>query len=227
MKIVCLGDSLTWGGYGGSYVDELARLMPEHTIINAGVGGNTVVNLLRRLDEDVLAHDPDAVLVMVGGNDAVSYSQPRTRSYYRQGQGIPEGVVSPHDFEVAYRDLLTRLGAAYVVTWIGLEPNEYNPTTIATLQDYNGRVKNLARPLNIPILDLMEILPAGEVPDRPELDIGYILTIGAREKRGWTDYESARAKGGFTWSFDGMHPTNDGARRIAEVIAAFIRANTP
>ena len=30
--------------------------MPEHELINAGVGGNTVINLLRRVDEDVLSH---------------------------------------------------------------------------------------------------------------------------------------------------------------------------
>ncbi|MCK6579085.1 MAG: GDSL-type esterase/lipase family protein [Anaerolineae bacterium] len=223
MKIVCLGDSLTWGGYGGSYVEALRRLMPEHTFINAGVGGNTVINLLRRLDDDVLAQHPDAVLVMIGGNDAVSYSQPKTRSYYRQGQGIPESFVSPDDFQAGYRDLLTRLHAAYIVAWMVLEPNEYNPTTVAALREYNALAAAAARPLNIPVLDLMEVLPPGEVPARPDLDIGTILTIGAREKRGWTDYDGARDAGGYTWSFDGLHPTHTGAEQIAEAIARFIR----
>lgn len=226
MKIVLLGDSLTWGGYGGNYVDELSRLMPEHTFINAGVGGNTVINLLRRLDADVLANEPDAVLVIVGGNDAVSYSQPKTRSYYRQGQDIPESFVSPDDFEVAYRDLLTQLQAAHIITWVGLESNQYNPTTVATLREYNRRAKGVAQRLNIPVLDLMDVLPPGDVPERPELDIGFILTIGGREKRGWDDYEGARQAGGYTWSFDGLHPTPDGAKQIAGAIAAFIREQT-
>ena len=68
--------------------------MPEHELINAGVGGNTVINLLRRVDEDVLSHQPDAVFLMVGGNDAISNNQPKTRSYYRQAMGIPKGVVT-------------------------------------------------------------------------------------------------------------------------------------
>ncbi len=118
MKIVCLGDSLTWGGYGGSYIEELRRLMPEHTFINAGVGGNTVINLQRRLERDVLAQEPDAVLVMVGGNDAISFSQPKTRSYYRQGQDIPETFVSPEDFESSYRDLLTALHNAHINVFV-------------------------------------------------------------------------------------------------------------
>lgn len=225
MKIVLLGDSLTWGGYGGNYVEELRRLMPEHEFVNAGVGGNTVINLLRRVD-DALAHQPDAVFVIVGGNDAVSFSQPKTRSYYRQGQEIAEGFVSPDAFEAGYRDLLNHLSAAHIVTWIGLEPNEYNPTTLEALRDYNERVKNVARPLNIPVLDLMEVLPPDGVKERPELEIGYILTIGAREKRGFSDYEGERQKGGYTWSFDGLHPTPEGAKKIAEAMAAFIREQT-
>ncbi|MEP7294435.1 MAG: GDSL-type esterase/lipase family protein, partial [Chloroflexota bacterium] len=119
MKIVCFGDSLTWVGYGGSYFEELVRLMPEHELINAGVGGNTVLNLLRRVDDDVMAHEPDAVLVMVGGNDAISYCQPKTRSYYRQAMEIPDGMVTPEQFEQAYRDLLTKLQLAHVLVWIG------------------------------------------------------------------------------------------------------------
>ena len=101
MKIVFFGDSLTWGGYGGSYFDELKPLLPDHELINAGEGGNTAINLMRRLDDDVLSHAPDGVFVMIGGNDAISYSQPETRPYYKQVQKIPEGVVMPEQFSQA------------------------------------------------------------------------------------------------------------------------------
>ncbi|MFN8562436.1 MAG: GDSL-type esterase/lipase family protein [Anaerolineae bacterium] len=225
MKIVCLGDSLTWVGYGGSYYTELVRLMPEHEWINAGVGGNTVINLLRRLDEDVLSHQPDGVFVMVGGNDAVSYSQPKTRSYYRQAQGIEDGVVTPEQFETAFRDLLTKLQLAHTLVWIGLQTCEYNPETVAALRDLNARSKRIARSFNIPVLDLMETFPPGDVPERPPLGIEYILTIGAREKRGWSDYESARQAGGFSFTFDGMHLTPESAKQVAELVAAFIRSH--
>jgi lysophospholipase L1-like esterase len=226
MKIVFFGDSLTEGSYGGSYFDALVRLMPEHELINAGVGGNTVINLLSRVEDDVLAHQPDAVLVMVGGNDAISSSQPKTRSYYRQAMNIPDGVVTPEIFEQAYRDLLTKLQLAHIVVWIGLEPNEYNPATLAAVTDYNTRARNIARSFNIPVLDLMEAFPApADLPDRPDLGIDYILTIGAREKRGWNDYEAARQAGGFTYTFDGLHLTPESAKKTAEWIAAFIRAN--
>lgn len=225
MKIVCLGDSLTWVGYGGSYFQGLVSLAPEHEWINAGAGGNTVINLLRRLDDDVLSHHPDGVFVMVGGNDAISFSQPKTRSYYRQAQDIPDGVVTPEQFETAYRDLLTRLQLAHTLVWIGLEMNEYNPATVAAHEDYNERARQVARSFNIPVLDLAEHLPEHDVPERPELAIDYILTIGAREKRGWNDYESARKAGGFSFTFDGLHLMPETARQVAELVAAFIREN--
>lgn len=223
MKIVCFGDSLTRVSYGGSYYQTLVELMPEHEFVNAGEGGNTVINLLRRVDDDVLSHHPDAVFVLIGGNDSISYSQPKTRSYYTRAQNIPDGVVTPEQFESAYRDLLTQLHLAHVVVWIGLEPCEYNPETVASLRDYNERARNVARALNVPVLDLMEHFPPGDVPDRPPLGVEYILTIGAREKRGWDDYEAAQQAGGFSFTFDGIHFTPESARRAAELIAAFIR----
>ena len=50
MKLVFFGDSLVWGGYGGDFVAEVAKLCPQHEIINAGQGGNTILNLLGRLE---------------------------------------------------------------------------------------------------------------------------------------------------------------------------------
>jgi lysophospholipase L1-like esterase len=225
VKIVCFGDSLTEIGYGGCYFKELVKLMPEHELINAGVGGNTVINLLRRVDEDVLSHQPDAVFIMVGGNDAISFSQPKTRAYYRQKQEIPDGVVTPEQFEMAYRELLTKIQLANVLVWIGLEPCEYNPAAVEAFRDYNERIKNIARSFNLPVLDLMEAFPPRDVPDRPPLGVDYILTIGAREKRGWTAYEEAQKEGGYQFTFDGLHLTPETAKKVAEQVAEFIKEN--
>ncbi|HEY3377626.1 MAG TPA: GDSL-type esterase/lipase family protein [Armatimonadota bacterium] len=42
-------------------------------VINAGVGGNTAVDGLKRLDKDVLASNPDLVFVMFGANDSGAF----------------------------------------------------------------------------------------------------------------------------------------------------------
>lgn len=168
MRIVFLGDSLTWGGYGGNYVDEVQKRLPDDEIINAGVGGNTVVNLLERLESDVLAHEPDGVFVMVGGNDSVSYVQPKTRVYYKQVQNIPDGIVDPDLFAQTYRELLYQLQLAHVQTWMGLPPKEYNPATVEAMEQYNAIAEEVARSFNVPTLDLMAHFKPDHIPERPK-----------------------------------------------------------
>jgi lysophospholipase L1-like esterase len=224
MRIVCLGDSLTWGRYGGSYVDALAVLMPEHTFINAGVGGDTVVNLLRRLDDDVFAHAPEAVFVMVGCNDAISSLYPKTRPYYQQVKKIPIGHVSPDEFGRTYRDLLQHFQLEHCLVWVGLEPAEYSLALDAHLRLYNDRARAESEALNLPILDLYSLLLPPKLHERPPLGLDTIQLIGRRARDGWRDYEAERLLGGYTFTFDGLHPTPEGAYKIAEHIAAFIRS---
>jgi lysophospholipase L1-like esterase len=224
MKIVFLGDSLTWGGYGGSFIAEIKKLLPDHEIINAGVDGNTVVNLLERLGDDVLTHEPDGVFVMVGGNDSISYSQPETRPYYKQAQNIPDGVVTPDLFARTYRNLLQRLQIEHIQTWVGLPPGEYNPETAEALQEFNALAAEIARSMNIPTLDLMaHFVPnPGEIPKRKPANIGSINTIGKRSSSGWDEYENEKESGGFTFTFDGLHLTPEAAKQVAEVMANFL-----
>lgn len=70
-RIIALGDSLTAGvgaSAGRDYVSVLSRKIGR-PIVNRGVSGDTTTNALNRLDGDVLAHDPQIVIVFLGGND--------------------------------------------------------------------------------------------------------------------------------------------------------------
>ncbi len=79
VTFVCLGDSVTGVYYhtGGrrAYTDMLKLALEqgfpgvEFTAINAGVSGNTTVDALARLEQDVLSHKPDLVSIMFGLND--------------------------------------------------------------------------------------------------------------------------------------------------------------
>lgn len=64
LTVVCFGDSLTRAGYP----EILGNLLGVHAV-NAGVGGNNTEKALRRLEEDVLAKQPDIVVVLFGTND--------------------------------------------------------------------------------------------------------------------------------------------------------------
>lgn len=85
-KLLFIGDSITdcgrspageglFGALGNGYVSMLDALLAVHypevpvRVVNKGVSGNTVRDLKRRWQSDVLDEKPDWVAVMVGAND--------------------------------------------------------------------------------------------------------------------------------------------------------------
>jgi len=74
MKLICIGDSLTFG-YGLHKNDKWVTLLGEKLgweVINAGINGDTSGGALSRLREDVINQKPDMVLIMTGGNDYIA-----------------------------------------------------------------------------------------------------------------------------------------------------------
>lgn len=71
MKVVVFGDSIT----KGVFVEEeqafpkLVEAKTGLTVIGRGVPGNTTAQALMRFESDVLALDPDAVIIEFGMND--------------------------------------------------------------------------------------------------------------------------------------------------------------
>ncbi len=71
MKLVCIGDSLTYG-YGvlseACWVD-LMKMHFDIEVINEGVNGDTTSGILSRYYSDVIEKKPDYVIIMAGTND--------------------------------------------------------------------------------------------------------------------------------------------------------------
>lgn len=79
VTIVGIGDSLTYGwmvsvGYFERFEDMLRSKYKNCnlTLVNRGIPGDTAHGGLYRLDTDVIIHNPDAVLIQFGLNDAFS-----------------------------------------------------------------------------------------------------------------------------------------------------------
>jgi acyl-CoA thioesterase I len=81
IKIVALGSSSTFGAgastsaasYPSRLAEELARHFPGHeiTVLNRGVNGEEIPDMLARLDSAVIAERPDLVLWQVGTNSVL------------------------------------------------------------------------------------------------------------------------------------------------------------
>lgn len=72
--VALLGDSLTEGKVGDSYVSLLEQRMRNngYAFMNAGVAADTTYNLLNRL-EPVVKSKPDYVVILIGTNDIEAY----------------------------------------------------------------------------------------------------------------------------------------------------------
>lgn len=69
--IICFGNSITEGAgstEGNDYPSLLSHRL-NIDVINAGAGGNTTREALKRIEKDVLKHNPRLVIVEFSGND--------------------------------------------------------------------------------------------------------------------------------------------------------------
>lgn len=104
-RIVFLGDSITQGGAGpGGYVTLVREALSKShhdlglEVIGAGISGNKVPDLEKRLDKDVLAKNPTVVVIYIGIND-VWHSQ--------SGKGT-----SKEDYEAGLKRIIDKINAA-------------------------------------------------------------------------------------------------------------------
>jgi lysophospholipase L1-like esterase len=106
-RIVFLGDSITQAGAGPKGYVSLVRqkLMERHKdgrieVIGAGISGNKVPDLQRRLERDVLAKKPTVVVIYIGINDVWHGEQDPSR-------GTPKDK-----FEAGLKDIIGKIQAA-------------------------------------------------------------------------------------------------------------------
>lgn len=71
MKLICIGDSLTYG-YGVSSKSCWTELLKKHLnmeVINKGINGDTTSGILSRSYKDIIQENPDYAIYMAGTND--------------------------------------------------------------------------------------------------------------------------------------------------------------
>jgi lysophospholipase L1-like esterase len=224
MRIVFFGDSLTQGTFGVSYVNKVAAALRGHHFYNEGINGDTSLNLYRRVDRDVIAKEPDAALVMIGINDAVSHGEPSSRLYYRLVKRVAGGQVSPIAFRENLRAVISRLQINQIRVWVALPPVEHSPPVVDALRQMNAYALKLCQEMGVPTLDLMTVIAPAEIPPRPAQSLVASMTRNlTRYINPARDYEGWRRAGGYTYTFDGIHLTEPGAQRFAEEITRFLR----
>ncbi len=154
-RIVFLGDSITQGGdsHDKGYVRVIRKTLTDKhgdlgiEVIGAGISGNKVPDLQRRLQKDVLDRKPTIVVIYIGINDVW------------HGEKDPARGTQPDAFAAGLKDVIgqcQKAGATVVLctpTVIG-EKKDGGNSQDAKLDQYADLSRGLAKELKLPLCDL-------------------------------------------------------------------------
>jgi lysophospholipase L1-like esterase len=172
-------------------------------IINSGVGGNSTVDLLNRIDKDCLAYKPDMTILMVGTNDMNSRKYLPFPEYDKNLRKIIEMILGVKS-QIMLMTILP-VHEPYIYTrhprsFYGAEGHKKRK------EEVNAGIKKAADDYKLHFLDMHRVFE--KVGNVGEESSSLIQNALNSEKT------------------DGVHPTPDGYRVMAVAIyEALIRTN--
>lgn len=153
-KVVFFGDSITQAGVQkpNGYIVKLdsivrqSRLTDSVELIGAGIGGNKVYDLYLRMEDDVLAKNPDIVFIYVGINDV----------WHKSGAGTGTDA---DKFEKFYRAIIKKLQDKNIKVVVCTpsvigEKNDSSNQQDGDLNQYSNIIRRMAKDLSLPVCDL-------------------------------------------------------------------------
>lgn len=174
-RIVFFGDSITQAGVGKTgYITKMAEMLgamglaSKYELIGAGIGGNKIYDLYLRHEEDVLAKNPNIVIIYVGINDVWHKTSSRTGT-------------DADKFERFYNALIKRLQKANIQvvictpTVIGEKFDATNEND-GDLNAYSNIIRKIATDNQCKLIDLRKIFLSYEEKNNIENKASGILT---------------------------------------------------
>jgi acyl-CoA thioesterase-1 len=194
LKLVCMGDSLTFG-FKMTRKNSWPQIVGENLKIdvkNKGICGDTTAGMLSRFGREVVEEKPEYVLIMGGSNDLASQ--------------LPDAVI--------YSNLATMVYQAYhyrIHPIIGVP--------IPIIPSMMGQDFNLAG-------------DPGKINKRIVLLRNWIMYFGHKQQTETIDffedfYDLVNKKGREDLYIDGIHPTIEGNKRMAQRVVETIKKHIP
>jgi lysophospholipase L1-like esterase len=175
-KVIFFGDSITQqgakpGGYIMRMKDALEKkgMGSDYDLVGAGIGGNKVYDLYLRMDDDVLAQNPDIVFIWIGVNDV----------WHKATSGTGTDADKFEKFYTAIiNKMLDRHIKVILVTpaVIG-EKTDFTNQQDGDLNAYTQIVRNLAQKFHTGLVDLREIFHTYDLKNNPGNKESGILTL--------------------------------------------------
>lgn len=152
-KVVFFGDSITQAGVEpGGYITVLREMLEKkgmkdsYELVGAGIGGNKVYDLYLRMEEDVLAKNPDIVIIWVGVNDV----------WHKQSFGTGTDA---DKFEKFYKAIIKKLKDKNIKVMICTpaaigEKTDFSNQLDGDLNKYSSIIRQIGASENVPVIDL-------------------------------------------------------------------------
>ena len=175
-KVIFFGDSITQAAINpGGYItriDSMARIesVGDHfDFIGAGISGNKVYDLYLRMDDDVLARNPDVVIIYIGVNDV----------WHKATSGTGTDA---DKFEKFYNAILKKLKDRNIRVIVCTPAVIGEKTDFSNQQDgdmnaYSNIIRNIARTQNLQLVDLRKMFLDYDLKNNPENKDRGVLTI--------------------------------------------------
>jgi lysophospholipase L1-like esterase len=154
-KILFFGDSITQLGVGpNGYIKKFDSILTQkglssrYETIGAGISGNKVYDLYLRMDSDVLAKSPDAVVIFIGVNDV----------WHKRTSGTGTDA---DKFEKFYNAIIKKLQAKNIAVYLCTpssigEKNDFTNPQEGELNAYSAIIRKIASDNNCPLIDLRQ-----------------------------------------------------------------------
>lgn len=155
-RVVFFGDSITQAGVNpGGYITILKDLLKakgaqdKYEIMGAGVSGNKVYDLYLRIEDDVLAKNPNTVVIWIGVNDV----------WHKKSSGTGTDA---DKFERFYTAIIKKLQAKNIKVILCTpaaigEKTDYTNELDGDLNKYSVIIRQLAQTNNCGLIDLRKL----------------------------------------------------------------------
>jgi lysophospholipase L1-like esterase len=174
-KVIFFGDSITQMGVNpGGYItkiDSLCRkqgMADQFEFIGKGIGGNKVYDLYLRLERDVMAHNPDIVVIYIGVNDV----------WHKSGAGTGTDADKFVQFYQALIDRMKEKNIRIILASPAVigERTDFSNQQDGDLNLYSNLVRELANKNKLELVDLRKAFLDYNLKNNPENKDRGILT---------------------------------------------------
>ena len=152
-KVIFFGDSITQAGVNaGGYITRIDSMCKaegktdNYEFIGAGIGGNKVYDLYLRMENDVLAKNPDVVIIYIGVNDV----------WHKTSSGTGTDA---DKFERFYQAIIEKLKAKNIKIILSTpaaigEKTDFSNPQDGDMNEYSNIIRRIALKNSLLLVDL-------------------------------------------------------------------------